>query len=331
MPTPHETARLIFGLFVMVYLGAAVGGWSLAIARLRRGFPLLERKPFPLVPWGIGSVLLVALTLVVLQNASFQVFHYLNTGRLAPGAIPKTQPAPKWFLVEQLDASATANCLIAVFAPLILYATSGARLADLGLSLSGARRNLLRGLVAHILVSPLVYAVQFAAIHVWPQRDQTHHPVEQILKAGATAPEVTLVVVTAIVIAPFCEELLFRGILLGWLQRVLLAKPTPQGVDDTDLGELALNDHLPSARFFPPRGLSIWLDRSGLRRSLPNVLASMLFAALHTAQWPAPVPLFFLSLALGYLYERSGSLLAPMTLHALLNATSTAALLVQFG
>ena len=42
-----------------------------------------------------------------------------------------------------------------------------------------------------------------------------------------------------------------------------------------------------------------------------NVVVSLLFAGLHADQWPAPVPLFLLSLVLGWLYLRTGGLAAP--------------------
>ena len=49
----------------------------------------------------------------------------------------------------------------------------------------------------------------------------------------------------------------------------------------------------------------------------------MVFAALHAPQWPAPIPLFVLALGLGIVYERTGSLLAPICMHAVFNGFST--------
>jgi membrane protease YdiL (CAAX protease family) len=56
---------------------------------------------------------------------------------------------------------------------------------------------------------------------------------------------------------------------------------------------------------------------------MPVVLTSLLFAAVHAPQMPAPFAIFVLSLALGTLYQRTGSLAAPFTLHALFNGLST--------
>src|SRR5262249_9205882 len=56
---------------------------------------------------------------------------------------------------------------------------------------------------------------------------------------------------------------------------------------------------------------------------LPIVLTSALFAAVHIPQWPAPIAIFFLSVGLGVVYQRMGSLFASFLLHALFNAFST--------
>jgi membrane protease YdiL (CAAX protease family) len=55
---------------------------------------------------------------------------------------------------------------------------------------------------------------------------------------------------------------------------------------------------------------------------------ALLFASIHSAVWPTPVPLFVLGLALGVLASRTGSLVGPIVLHALFNAVTCVTLLV---
>ena len=55
----------------------------------------------------------------------------------------------------------------------------------------------------------------------------------------------------------------------------------------------------------------------------PCVFSALFWAAIHVENWPAPVPLLVLGLALGWLYERTGSLVAPVALHATFNGIST--------
>ncbi len=58
------------------------------------------------------------------------------------------------------------------------------------------------------------------------------------------------------------------------------------------------------------------------------VITSVIFAILHAGQWPAPIPIFFLALGLGFIYHRTGSLLAPICMHAVFNGTSTLMLFI---
>jgi membrane protease YdiL (CAAX protease family) len=60
---------------------------------------------------------------------------------------------------------------------------------------------------------------------------------------------------------------------------------------------------------------------SGAARWASIFLTSLIFASVHPA-WTIP-PIFFLSICLGYAYERTGNLWTSMTIHAVFNMTST--------
>jgi membrane protease YdiL (CAAX protease family) len=49
---------------------------------------------------------------------------------------------------------------------------------------------------------------------------------------------------------------------------------------------------------------------------------------MHLPQWPAPIAIFLLSIALGTVYQRTGSLLASITMHATFNGINTLLLLL---
>src|SRR5262249_28766190 len=56
-------------------------------------------------------------------------------------------------------------------------------------------------------------------------------------------------------------------------------------------------------------------------------VTSVIFAAMHGPQWPAPIALFVLSFVIGYVYQRTGSLIAAICMHATFNGFSTLLLL----
>ena len=80
--------------------------------------------------------------------------------------------------------------------------------------------------------------------------------------------------------------------------------------------------------FFRGVVFNAWLREGGPRWALFG--SSALFALIHLSV-VAVVPIFLLGLALAWVYRRTGSLLAPIAMHATVNAISVAlALLVRF-
>ena len=166
-----------------------------------------------------------------------------------------------------------------------------ARPQDFGVVSRGFGRTVLQGAAACALALPVVYGVQVIAIQVWHPQS---HPVEQAIVANPTGLTALIAAIGAVIVAPIVEEIVFRGIVLGSLWKAM--SPGSRGLD---FGA--------------------------------NVVASLLFAGMHAAQWPAPIPLFALSLGLGEVYRRSGSLVAPIVMHACFNGLSTASLLIVAG
>jgi len=101
------------------------------------------------------------------------------------------------------------------------------------------------------------------------------------LGAHSGVPAFVLDLLTGAVVAPFAEELLFRGLIYGGL-----------------------------AQRYPG-----WLAA---------VFSALLFALLHGVG--VLVPIFVLGLGLAYVYQRTGTLWAPILTHSLVNAVSLALL-----
>src|SRR5207253_165481 len=69
--------------------------------------------------------------------------------------------------------------------------------------------------------------------------------------------------------------------------------------------------------------------RSRFLTAVAVVITSLFFAAVHGPQWPAPIPLFVLALAIGTLYHRTGSLIAAICMHAVFNGFSMLGLIIM--
>jgi uncharacterized protein len=81
--------------------------------------------------------------------------------------------------------------------------------------------------------------------------------------------------------------------------------------------------------FFRGIVFNAWLREAG--RMWAYVGSAALFAAIHLSL-ESLLPIFLLGLALAWVYQRTGNLLAPITMHATVNGISVAiALAVRFG
>ena len=237
---------------------------------------------------------------------------------------------------------AVSTALLLVLVPAVVRLTSGASLADLGLHFKDWPRQMGIGVRAAMLMTPPVCAIQFLASLIW--RSQMH-PVEQMVLEKLTLGVAILAVLSTMVLAPMIEELLFRGILQRWLGRFVQDQPLPLMTRQDDEFSATLEPanalFLRDSEYAPPRSSllipeSEFLDcghqpaeRTALPSSnLPILFTSILFAAMHTAQWPAPLAIFLLSMALGLVYQRTGSLLAAITMHGTFNGINTVLLLL---
>lgn len=197
------------------------------------------------------------------------------------------------------------------------------RLLDrLGLRADRFRRGALWGLWAAVVVLPPTYLAASLTEMAY-RRLHFQHPAEHdLLKAmGVSIRAVTrwLLIAGAVVAAPLFEEFLFRGHIQTLVLRVLMLIDAPRpgalGFAPVMPGQ-ALVETAPALdpRLAPPPARA-WQSWAAI------VITSLLFAAVHP-MWMFP-PIFFLSLGLGYCYERTGNLWVNITVHCLFNSVST--------
>ncbi|KAA1258421.1 CAAX amino terminal protease self- immunity [Rubripirellula obstinata] len=144
------------------------------------------------------------------------------------------------------------------------------------------------GFKASLLILPPVLLISAGV----SQLVEYQHPVLDILKQTDSPIRMLGIFWCTAIVTPLVEEFLFRVLLIGGLERL------------SDGGR-SLSPEEPAWR-----PTTYW----------PIVISSFIFAIMHFGQGAAPVPLFFLALALGYLYRRTGSITLPLIVHMTLNA-----------
>ena len=319
-PVPQASPAMV--LMFLGVVSAILISWGIAAVVLSQRAALLPRETRRVVPWGPVSVFAVVVLYVVMMLLVRVGYEVINPS--IPGKPPIPLP-----LRDTLLLSGIASLAMIYLTPLLLKMTSGARLADLGLTTRDFGKNLARGVWFCFLAMPLVYGVSIAA-SLTVKRDK--HPVEQMIEQAKEPSVIVIAALVAVVAAPIAEELLFRGVLLGWFWKIRLPSRdrdfaiNPEVEEDPEILTIDHNSYGAMMEIEPPVTISMPKDPfagRGRHDLTANIAVSLIFAGLHASVWPTPVPLFFLSLVLGEIYRRTGSLVGPIVLHMTFNGLST--------
>ncbi|MFM7135809.1 MAG: lysostaphin resistance A-like protein, partial [Planctomycetota bacterium] len=242
--TPDSPAWLLWATAGAAAAFVAVAG--ITLRRLRRGEPVIEPRMQRPVPWDGSDVL------VVIGVA-------LAIATLIGGAMGKNPP------IDRSLSAALGLMSVAGLAAIGWLTLRGATAADLGFAGGRFGRDLRLALAALGLVLVPLLALASALNQLVPYK----HDVVDFLTLRRDPLAVGLVIATAVIAAPLVEELFFRRILQGWLEKRL---PQADG-------------------------------------SLAFTLSAAAFALAHQGQGLAFVPLFPLGLVLGFIARRTGSIL----------------------
>lgn len=249
---------------VLLAVTASIGASAWLAARVRGGRPVLHPRSPPPVPWRGTDVAVIAIIFLGLGVAAGSI--------MGPEASPRTQ-----LLVGVLVQAA------ALVVGIAMLRGGGASWAALGITRSRAAED--AGIAAvglAVVLAPLLLLAA-ALDRIVPYR----HSIVTFLQQHREPPDVAVVALAALVVAPLAEEFFFRRVLQGWLERRF-----PEADGTVAIG-----------------------------------LSAAAFAAAHVGHGLAPAPLFLLGLVLGFIALRTGSLTACVLLHAGFNAVGVGLLL----
>lgn len=334
MPAAPPVLHPAFVWFVNIYVFAVVAAFTWAGRRLFLGLPLLPEQTAHRnrVVWGPGTLVFVLIFPQLLGLIVVGLYEVATTKtqvvvavdkQAEPPKVEKPAPNRKPLSSTELIALNTALSLIVLLiVPPMVRSVTGATYSDFGLSLRGTARDLKIGAVAFLLLTPLTQVSFLIATKFYPPQK---HPLEEMLRSEKLDWQIIpLAFAASMILAPLVEELIFRGLIQGWLSSLYARKkhPTPELEPELESAQ-SLFIPLPLQEF-SPSGASIQSARV-----MPILITSLIFAGVHYPQMPAPFAIFVLSLGLGILYQRTQRLLPSITLHALFNGFNTTMMVLQ--
>jgi membrane protease YdiL (CAAX protease family) len=323
---PDEIKDPVAGYFAAgaLFLSGAI---CLVLLVARSQGPLLAFRPRRLVPWNaIGALLACVFVFLVLLSAlrPTATSHEANPDGDAGSTIP-----PVYRLIDQIVAP--TMIVGGVFVLIAVYFKPTR--CDLGLPAS--RRELAEDVVLGIIVglAALAPVILIQALLMSLLGIESGHEIVKLMREGQ--PNVfmfALATLAVVIIAPISEEITFRLLLQGWLEKweveqiqttndqcrmtndelqrkgePLLAEP--QAADESSTTQdVTISES-------PPLGVAGWPFGW-----LPITLSSALFGLAHFGYGPEPIPLFLLALALGYVYQRTHRIIPCMVAHAVFNS-----------
>jgi membrane protease YdiL (CAAX protease family) len=326
---------------------ASIYTWIRLLARLRRTEPILPYEPRTPVPWGAPIALLAVLLVGVSVYSSLapqptrEAIESLDPEIVVEEAVSEKSDASD--VLQRLASFIIFQTLVTA-GVLIVAATAYRTTArDFGLPTSAAEfaRDVRIGVVAWLAAILPVHGLQILFMFLLGLREEeVRHPlVEMVTPAGPNFMLFFVAAFVAVVVAPVTEEIFFRLLLQGWLEKweawrvsrrgtslppdsLPSEEPTTNTIEasaqTTDSLTAAESSPRPAPRSTlsepPPRGIA------GLPFGwLPIFISSLLFALAHIGNGPDPFAIFFLALILGYVYQRTHRIVPSIVAHMLFN------------
>ena len=295
----------------------ASGYWWVRVIRQRRlaGRPwtdLIETQPRQRPFWGPEVFLLMVGGLMVITT----LFHWMYLSNPSPrqadpplSAVPpiasdietsretgeaSTTAKPKLAGLV-LFSVASASTVVLTVAFCCLYRSGWDAIKQLGLWSKAGDVRL--GLEASLMLIPPLWLVMSLVSWFVPYQ----HDVISALSSDPKLITFAALFFATVLITPLAEEFAIRVILQGGLQ----------GLADRFAG--------------PPEGSSAWRPVA----VWPVYVTSFVFALLHLGQGAAWIPLFLLSLGLGYLYRQTGRIGPSLVVHMVLNGITMSIAILQ--
>lgn len=325
--------ELIFGFGLIGYaalvLMISISVWVGVVRCLAANQPILEAQPAPVARWGLLDIFGGTLGFIVLANLF--VKPYLPDGPYVLDDLTIDQR------IGAMWGQISAQSLVCLGIFMLILARGGLTLV-VGKSWKQFREDIVIGIATFCALCVPVIIIQ---VSIAQFVEYKHELITMIMKSPT--PEIIIpVLVSAVLVAPITEEFAFRLLLQGWLEEVFASRY--RSVRDILMGQFGVpkdgqTSQLSEERFTAepdnemealsdPHVEEAYPERPSLM-ILPIFASSIIFALLHFGQGAAPIPLFFLALGLGYVYQKRRTMTPSLVVHMMLNGQSMLLLVLQ--
>jgi membrane protease YdiL (CAAX protease family) len=190
---------------------ASVVVWLQIAAWWRRGERIVEYQPRRPVPWG---------PVAILPAVGFLLLALLSDPA-SDSRPPQELMEDPWQTAQRLVAAILMQAMLAALVVGIAV-VSHATLRDLGIIPTARQlaRDVRIGVVTFLAAVAPVHCVQALLIMLTEQKELSNNPLIKMVTSGEPQLGVfVLATVAAVVVAPICEEILYRLVLQGWLEK----------------------------------------------------------------------------------------------------------------
>jgi membrane protease YdiL (CAAX protease family) len=311
---PQDPADPWLNAFITAVAVASITTWLYLLGR-PRNWPWLPYEPRLPVPWGFAGA---GLALIFLATKVSELF--VEHDGTPPTTLQMATSIPLQFAIVTIFLAA-------------VVLLSDATPSDLGVASFWRRfgRDAKTGIIACLAAFVPVFIIQVLLVSL--QGAPTKHPLVTLVEEDPSWITLAVVCAAAVIVAPVCEEITFRLLLQGWLEKwedQKLGRPMPSTA--AELGMQAGSEGESSAPTMPDtmavaQPTEAWkppqLGLGGMPHGwAPILLSSTAFALAHLGHGTDPIPLFPLAMILGYTYQRTHRILPCIITHALFNSAT---------
>lgn len=318
----YATQALIFYPLMGAFLLVSIRCWWWIIEKRIAGEPLLLNENQPVANTGLIDVVVAMAAWAAagtIATVGFMRLHGLKSFKTEDLSIEQARQLVTMSATAQLAAVSLVACWL-----LLRYGFLG---ANIGFQWRRLMYDVRAGVVAFFSVAPFIYGLQLILSWLIPYK----HPLIDLVHEDSSPLSFLAIGFAAVLAAPIAEEFWFRWILQGWLDKLVRGSEKPSSQTSLSLLLGGPTPETTDASKAPPGKATLPKPslNHGIQYWLPVVASAIVFAGVHIGHGPAPIPLFFLALLLGWLMQKTGRITASIVVHFMLNSCTTILLLIE--